>query len=204
LTVLTVGHHRRGRAAAVVIVTFGAIVLAPFIGLSALALTSPYSSVVVPPGCAQAVVVPPGPTVDIDGHGPGVLLADAGDRAVVIGVASSPSPRPLAAYLIDRATSRVLWETSLASDAVVAAFDGGVVFLWDDKIGYAISASTGDPLSALVRSDNYRGIFMIGDSRHLQLDAEVTAIGLGGTVFSHREFHVAGIVDGCAFGLPAR
>ena len=93
--------------------------------------------------------------------------------------------------------------TSLASDAVVAAFDGGIVFLWDDKIGYAISASTGDPLGALVRSDDYRGIFMIGGSRHLQLDAEVTAIGLGGTIFSYHAFHLAGIVDGCAFDLPA-
>jgi hypothetical protein len=48
----------------------------------------------------------------------------------------------------------------------------------------------------------YRGIFMVGDSRQLQLDAKVTAIGLGGTVFSHREFNVAGIVEGCAFALP--
>ena len=109
---------------------------------------------------------------------------------------------PLAAHLIDRSTLQVLWETPLASDAVVAAFDDGLVFVWDDKIGYAIDAGTGDPLGALVRSDNYRGIFMIGDSRHLQLDAEVTSIGLGGSIFSHHAFDLAGVVDGCTFGLP--
>ncbi len=197
----TVGRHGRRQRVAAVIVLLALVVIAPLIGLSALALTSPYASVVVPPGCARAVAVPPDRTIDIAGHGSGVLLAEAGDRAVAIAVASSPSPRPLAAYLIDRPTSHVLWETSIASDAVVAAFDGGIVFLWDDKIGYTVSASSGDPLGALVRSDNYRGIYMIGDSRQLQLDAEVSAIGLAGTVVSYHAFHVAGIVDGCVFGL---
>ena len=154
----------------------------------------------VPPGCAQAVAVPPELTVDIAGHG----WACCSPMPVTERWRSPshrPSPRPLAAYLIDRPTSKVLWETSLASDAVVAAFDGGIVFLWDDKIGYAISASSGDPLGALVRSDNYRGIFLIGGSRYLQLDAEVTAVGLGGSIFSYHAFQVAGIIDGCAFGL---
>ena len=113
-----------------------------------------------------------------------------------------PQPSPRSLRRTGRApTTHILWETPLASDAVVAAFDGGIVFIWDDKIGYAISAASGDPLGALVRSDNYRGIFMIGDSRHLQLDAEVSAIGLAGTVVSYHAFPVAGIVDGCVIGL---
>jgi hypothetical protein len=201
-TVETIGRSRRRRGVAVVIFTFALVVVVPFFGLSALALTSAYASVVVPPSCAQAVAVPPDRTIDLPGRGSGVRLADSGDRTLAISMSSSPSPRPLAAHMIDRSTFQVLWETTLASDVVVAAFDGGLVFVWDDKLGYAIDAATGDPLGALVRSDNYRGTFMIGDSRHLQLDAEVTSIGLGGSIFSHQAFNLAGVVDGCTFGLP--
>jgi len=175
--------------------------VAAFVGLSAIALIAPYTSVVVPPDCAQALeAVNPGGTIDIPGHGPGTLLAATGDRAVAVSIDSTLAPRPTAAYLVDQSASRVLWEILLGSDAVVAAIDDGIVFLWDDKIGYTVSASTGELLGALVRSDNYRGIFRAPDGRRLQLDVEVTAFGLGGAPISHHTFPLVGVVDGCVFG----
>jgi hypothetical protein len=199
--VLDVSHRLARRFAAVALVALVLLIVVPFVGLSVLALTSPYETVVVSPECAQTITIPTDRTVAIGGHGSGVV-AEAGDRAVAIEISSNPSPRPVAAYLLDRSTSQILWQTSLASDAVVAGIDGGVLFLWDDKIGYAVSAATGNPLGAVVRSDNYRGIFTSGGDRRLQIDAEVTSIGLGGAPFSYHAFHVAGVVDGCAFGLP--
>jgi hypothetical protein len=197
-----VSHHPARRLAAVALGVLVLVVAVPFVGLSVLALTSPYQSVVVPPECTQTVTIPAGRTVAIAGHGSDVVVAKTVDRTVAIEISSAPSPRPLAAYLLDRSTSQILWQTSLASEAVVAGIDGGVLFLWDDKIGYAVSAATGNPLGAVVRSDNYRGIFTSGGDRRLQIDAEVTSIGLGGAPLSYHAFHVGGVVDGCAFGLP--
>lgn len=174
----------------------------PFVGLSVVALTAPYTSVAVPAACARTTPsVPPDRTVPIPGHGSGILLAEAADRAVAVEVGSSPAPRPIAAYLIDRSTEHILWEVPIQSGVVVVAIDGGIVFLWDDKIGLTVSAATGAPLGALVRSDDYRGAYTDGGVRRLQLDAEVTAIGLGGELFSHRTFALAGVIDGCSFGL---
>lgn len=184
------------------VVALALLIVAPLVGLSALALTAPYASVIVPPSCATSVDIPQDRMVTVLGGGSGVLLSETGSRAVVVGLASGPSPHPLTGYLLDRSTSNVLWQTRLASEAVVAAFDDGIVFLWDDKIGYAVSASSGHPLGALVRSDDYRGIFTVGGSRRLQLDAEVSAIGLSGAIFSYHAFPLAGIVDGCLFGAP--
>jgi hypothetical protein len=199
---IAAARGRRRRTVALVLVVVALAVLAPFAILSAIALTSPYSSVAVPATCARTIApVAPGDTIAIPGHGSGTLLAADGDRAVVVTVGPGPLPRPLAAYLVDRSAGRVLWVIPLQSDALVAAIDDGIAFIWDDKIGYTVSTSTGEPLGALVRSDNYRGIYETGDGRRLQLDAEVTAIGLGGALVSQRTFPLAGVVDGCAFGL---
>jgi hypothetical protein len=178
------------------------LVLAPFVALSAIALTASYTSVIVPATCAETVSpIPLGRTIDVPGRGSGVLLAADGERAVAVVIDTTPRPRPVDAYLVDQAASVILWQVTIASDAVVAGIDAGIIFLWDDKIGYAVSASTGRPLSALVRSDDYRGIFTSGDGRRLQLDAEVTAIGLAGDPLSYRTFSLAGVVGGCTFGM---
>jgi hypothetical protein len=200
---VTRGSQRRLRRTLLALVTvLCALAAAPFIALSAIALTSPYTTVVVPPACALAITpVAPSHTTAIPGSGSGTVIAVDGDRAVAVVTGQTPSPRPLAAYLLDRSGAGILWEVPLHSEAVVAAIDDGIVFLWDDKIGYIVSASTGEPLGAVVRSDNYRGIFQAPDGRRLQLDAEVTAIGLAGAIVSHRSIALAGVVDGCAFGL---
>ncbi len=125
------GRHRR-RSLAAVVIALALLFMVPFVGLSALAPTAPHTSVVVPPTCAQAVAdIPADRIIGIPGRGSGVLLAAAGDRAVVVAIGPAPSPRPLAAYLFDRSTARLLWQTPLQSDAVVAAINRGIVFLWD-------------------------------------------------------------------------
>jgi len=41
---------------------------------------------------------------------------------------------------------------------VVAAISDGVVYLFDDKIGYMIALRTGERVHRLIETDNYRGL----------------------------------------------
>ena len=58
-------------------------------------------------------------------------------------------------------------------------------------------------MSRLFESDHYRGLYVSDGSRYLQLDAEITAVGLEGSIFTHLEVDVAGIADGCFLPGPA-
>jgi hypothetical protein len=139
-------------------------------------LVSPYASVGIPASCSAAV---PHMLADRDstvpGVGVGTLLASGADTNVVV-VADPCGTPTLTAYLVDRRAGKVIDRIGIASEAVVASINDGVMYLFDDKIGYMIDASTGEPVHRLIETDNYRGLYVPGADRYLQTDAEIATL----------------------------
>jgi hypothetical protein len=107
----------------------------------------------------------------------------------------------LTAYLVDRRAGTVIDRIGIASEAVVATISDGVVYLFDDKIGYTLDASTGERVHGLVETDNYRGLYVSGADRYLQTDAEIATL-LGRSLISYQHLDFAGIAFGCFFPPP--
>ncbi len=54
----------------------------------------------------------------------------------------------------------------------------------------------GGSLSTLIESDNYGGLYTSGGTRYLQMTAEISALGLDGSIFSYHTVAFAGIACG--------
>ena len=132
--------------------------------------------------------------------GVGTLLAFGADTNVVVVTNPGQSPA-LTAYIVDARTAKALERIGIASEAVVAAIRDGVVYLFDDKIGYMLDASTGERVHRLIETDNYRGLYASGADRYLQMDAEIATV-FGPSVFSYQHLDFAGIASGCYFAPP--
>jgi hypothetical protein len=184
---------------------FGAAVLivlvAPIVALAVLALVSPYASAAIPASCsAAAPQMPADRDATVPGVGVGTLLASGADTNVV--VVTDPGQTPaLTAYIVDMRAGKVIEHIGIASEAVVAAIREGVVYLFDDKIGYLIDASTGERVHRLIETDNYRGLYVSGAARYLQMDAEIATL-FGRSLFSHQHLDFTGIASGCYFAPP--
>jgi hypothetical protein len=183
-----------GGAALVVLVT-------PLVALAVLALVSPYASTAIPASCsASAPRMPADRAATVPGVGVGTLLASGADTNVVI--VTDPGKTPaMSAYMVDARAGTVIGRLGIASEAVVAAIRDGVVYLFDDKIGYMIDASTGERVHRLIETDNYRGLYVSGAERFLQTDAEIATI-FGRSLFSFQHLDFTGIASGCYFAPP--
>ena len=177
------------------------VLVAPIVALAVLALVSPYASMAIPASCSSAAPrMPADRNATVPGAGVGTLLASGADTNVV--VVTDPGQTPaLTAYIVDTRSGKVIVRIGIASEAVVAAIRDGVVYLFDDKIGYVIDASTGERVHRLIETDNYRGLYVSGADRYLQMDAEI-AIVFGRSLFSYLHLDFAGIADGCFFAPP--
>jgi hypothetical protein len=177
------------------------VLVAPIVALAILALVSPYASAAIPASCSAAAPrMPADRAATVPGVRVGTLLASGADTNVVI--VTDPGQTPaMAAYIVDVRAGKVIGHLGIASEAVVAAIRDGVVYLFDDKIGYMIDASTGEPVHRLIETDNYRGLYVSGAARYLQTDAEISTI-FGRSLFSFQHLDFAGIASGCYFVPP--
>ena len=177
------------------------VLVAPIVALAVLALVSPYASAAIPASCsAAAPQMPADRDATVPGVGVGTLLASGADTNVV--VVTDPGQTPaLTAYIVDTRAGKVIERLGIASEAVVAAIGDGVVYLFDDKIGYMIDASTGERVHRLIETDNYRGLYVSGAARYLQMDAEIATL-FGRSLFSYQHLDFAGIASGCYFAPP--
>jgi hypothetical protein len=170
----------------------------PIVALAIMALASPYASVAIPASCSAAVPhMPADRDSTVPGVGIGTLLASGADTNVVV-VADPGQTSTLTAYIVDGRAGKVLDRIDIASQAVVAAISDGVVYLFDDKIGYMIDASTGERVHRLIETDNYRGLYASGADRYLQTDAEIATL-FGRSLFSYQHLDFTGIASGCFF-----
>jgi hypothetical protein len=189
---------RAGLVAAGVMMLAALLVVVP---VSVYALVSSYASVAVPAACtgdlAQATAAH---HVTVPGLGDGTLVAADGPTQVV--AIPGPDGRTAggtAAVLVD---GLVVVRLPVASRTVDAGIADGVLFLFDDKIGYTLDPATGRPLPRLFESDNYRGLFTSGGVEHVQTSIEATAIGLGGRPFFTTTLPFGAVVDGCLVAVP--
>jgi hypothetical protein len=172
--------------------------VAPLVVLGAVALMSPYSSAAIPASCSAAdPQMPADREATVPGVGAGTLLASGAETNVVIVTTPGRTPA-LTAFIVDTRAGKVIERFGIASEAVVAAIRDGVVYLFDDKIGYMIDAATGERVQRLIETDNYRGLYLSGPDRYLQMDAEI-AILFGPSLFSHQHLDFTGIASGCYF-----
>jgi hypothetical protein len=177
------------------------VLAAPIVGLAVLALVSPYASTVIPASCSAAAPrVPADRAATVPGVGVGTLLASGADTNVVIVTGPGQTPA-MTAYVVDIRAGTVIGALGIASDAVVASIRDGVVYLFDDKIGYMLDASTGGRVRRLIETDNYRGLYISAGARYLQMDAEISIL-LGRSLFSFEHLDFAGIAFGCFFASP--
>jgi len=178
--------------AAALVVVIGLV----FVPISVYALVSPYSRVAVPATCAgEAAQATASSRLAVEGLGEGILVARDGPTSVV--AFSRPgggTPGGTAVVLRDGA---VIARLPVASRTVDAGIADGIVYLFDDKIGFLLDAATGVPLPRLFESDNYRGLFTADGVEFVQTSIEATAVGLGGRPFMTRTLPFGAVVDGC-------
>jgi hypothetical protein len=188
--------RRLARRAALFGVAALIVLVAPIVTLTVIALVSPYASAAIPASCSSAAPrMPVDRDATVPGIGVGTLLASGADTNVVI--VTDPGRTPaMTAYIVDTSAGTVLGQLGIASEVVVAAIRDGVVYLFDDKIGYMIDASTGERVHRLIETDNYRGLYVSGGDGFLQTDAEISTL-FGRSLFSFQHLDFTGIASGC-------
>jgi hypothetical protein len=175
------------------------LVLVP---ISVYALVSPYSSAAVPSTCAgEAARATAANQVTVEGLGEGILVAQDGASQVV--AVPGPGGSTSGGSAVVLRDGMVIARLPVASRTVDAGIADGIIYLFDDKIGFLLDATTGQPLPRLFESDNYRGLFTADGVEYVQTSIEATAVGLGGRPFMTRTLGFGGVVDGCLLAGPA-
>jgi hypothetical protein len=170
-----------------------------------LPVLSPYSSVEIPPSCSDGAPAP-GPVLPaarryaVPNVGTGLLMTSDARSALVVVADYSRPPFSSAAFLIRKDTGRVVRQLRFENDIVAGAIDGGVLYLFNDKLGYMIDARTGRPSKNLIETDNYRGFYSAAGRRYRQTSLEISALRLDGPPVAHLRLSLHGLAFGCVLG----
>lgn len=97
-------------------------------------------------------------TYALPGVGNGIVLASDDRTAVVAVVEYQRAPSPSTVFLVNRGDNTILRRMGFANDVVIATIDQGVVYLYNDKLGYVINAYTGESEENFLLIDNYGGL----------------------------------------------
>jgi hypothetical protein len=143
---------------------------------------------------------------ELPGIGAGVPVAVSGQAAVVAIIDYSREPYPATVYIVNRSDNRILRRMDFPDDTIVATIDSGIVYLYEDKLGYVISAGTGEPEKRFLFIDNYGGLSdsdrpllpgASGERRYLETTAVISLWGTDGTVRSRSRLTMNGIAYNC-------
>lgn len=85
-------------------------------------------------------------------------LADDGAANVVVDIDASRAPFASTALLIRKSDGHVLWRKTYENDLVSAAIDGGVLYIYNDKLADWIDVRTGLPVPMVMTVDNFGGL----------------------------------------------
>ncbi len=138
--------------------------------------------------------------------GTGVLVAGDEYTAVVAMIDRTKAPYPSTVYIVNRSDNRVLRSMMFPDDTVIATIDSGIVYLYNDKLGYRINAQTGVSEKTILLIDNYGGLsasdrpVLAGASdgrRYLETTAVISSWSTDGTVRSRPRFTMNGIAYNC-------
>lgn len=152
----------------------------------------------VPADCSDAVShLPTSRNYPISGYGTGTLVAENATTAVVVAADYGGTPFVAHVSVVNKADQRVMRAFDFSNDIVNAGFDGGTLYLFNDKLGYFVDTNRGALLSNIIESDNYRGLFETNGSRFVQSDITVSAITSHWTLISRHHFHMSSVAYGC-------
>jgi hypothetical protein len=176
--------------------------LALFIGLFSYFVVqpvlAPFDSVRVLTNCTTSLSHLPesrGYTIPDDGRG--TLLAENASTAVVVAADYGKAPFIAHAYVIDKASERIIRTFDFHNDIVDAGFDGDTLYLFNDKLGYFVATKSGALLHNIIETDNYRGLFESNGNRFVQSDITVSAITSAWHLIVHHHFHMSSVAYGC-------
>lgn len=148
----------------------------------------------------------PVPAYLIPGTGTGLLVAGSEETAVVAMIDDTRAPYPATVFIVNRSDNRTLWRRDFADNTIVAVVDSGIVYLYNDKLGYVIDARTGEPVKKFLLIDNYGGLSdterpvlpgTSGKRRYLETTAVISSWSTDGTVRSRSRLTMNGIAYNC-------
>lgn len=160
-----------------------------------LPLVGPFGSVSVPARCTiQTSHLPTSRNYAIRGVGTGAMLVENAHVAVVVFANYGQSPFYTHVYIVNRHTDQVANYFVFPTNVIDAGFDGDTLYLFNDKLGYFVSAVNGQSISDVVTSDNYRGLY---EPNRVQSDLTISGITFNGTLFFRHHIPMSNIVRGC-------
>ena len=138
--------------------------------------------------------------------GTGILLASDAQSAVVVTIDSSQPPFPGTLYLINKGDDRIIQRLGFNNDVISATIQDGVLYIYNDKLGYLLDARTGEFEEDFLLIDNYGGlsesdrpiISRASDGHwYLETTAVISSWKIDGTVRSRPYLTFNGIALGC-------
>lgn len=167
------------------------------------------TSIQLPPACDDfdgSFDPPAHLTYTLPDMGTGILIDRDADAAVVAMIDYEHAPYPSTVLLVDTDDNTVLQSMSFPNDILSATLEHGILYLFNDKLGYLIDASTGEFEETILIVDNYGGlsetdrpiISRASDGHwYFETTAVISSWSVDGTVISRPHLTFNGIVRGC-------
>jgi hypothetical protein len=179
--------------AAVLVITIAILLLSYVI----LPLFS-YSSTPVPSSCATSNL-PTNLNYAIPGVGNGTLLTNDSQSAVVVMLDQNKPTLNSTLLLVNKSDNQVITTMKFGNDILAATISNGVLYQFNNKLGYMINARNGEPVRNVIETDNYRGLYSSNGVTFIQTNVEFSALNVNGSVLSHVKLNFNSIVFGCFF-----
>jgi hypothetical protein len=141
------------------------------------------------------------PNYAVPGVGKGVLLATGPNSAVVVEVSNGTSFSSTL-FLVNTKDGTVLTRISFPIDTLVAAFSGGIAYVYFGGLGYEFNATTGAHVGDAIKYDNYRDVYTSSWKTYIQTDALILEVSSTRGLAYHPDLALGGIAYGCLVPQP--
>ena len=148
------------RVCSAVVAATWVLAMLGFVAIYAIVPEFERTRVMLPAFCGTAAGT--GPPREFAYHLAGVgsttLLAGDGQTVVVAAIDSTHSPFPSTVYLARKSDNQILWSQRFEDDLLSANIEDGVLYLYNDKLGYWLDTRTGEHKKVFFTIDNYGGV----------------------------------------------
>lgn len=136
----------------------------------------------------------------------GILLTADGESAVVATIEGQSTPFAGTAHVVRKSDQKILTSMPFKNDVITASIDNGTVYIFNDKLGYLMDASTGEFQENILLVDNYGGLSETdrpiisrasSGSWYLEITGVISSWNIDGTVKSRPHLTFSGIARGC-------
>jgi hypothetical protein len=140
-----------------------------------------------------------------DGKGTGILVA-RGDGIAVVAMVTSVTPHASDIFVVNTSSNGIQRMLHFADVSIMAGTADGVMYLYNDKLGYFLDAHTGAPEGNLITIDNYGGLsesdrsILVGTSSgvwYVETSVIVSSLSADGAVRLRSHAIMNAIARGC-------